>query len=413
MISPICGVEVVTDNKPTESVNIILLQLHRDDDKENHNIDKIFPKLHTAKNAGESFIRIGTQSSAMPNNSKDISCGRESTNGPNRRQFLQATALLSAGPLAGCTGVIGKPKGSGEFPSKDIKFIIPFSEGTSAGTYVRTLNPIWASELNDDTNIYVENVPGGQNVRGHNKIYNAEPNGYTVGYLHFPLVAKIQALKDVEYDVSKFTYLGQLQQASFLLWVAPDSKFSSFDDMLNNDSKVTFSAQSTGASGAIAVQLMKATTDLNAEIVPGYDGGPGSVSAVLKGEVDATVTSATLGLQYKKSDGLKPILSFASPDVLPSGVPDDVQSHKDYENLKGLADAVNVSRTIAAPPDLDDGIKSKLADSLWTAMQSKKYESKIKESDYSLQGRLNASDTAGIGSSTLKIMEEYKNVFKK
>ncbi len=82
---------------------------------------------------------------------------------------LGATALIVAG---------GAALAADAFPSKEIRFIVPWNAGGSNDISARALAQIVAP---DGVKVIVENVPGATGSIGMAKIANAEPDGYTIG----------------------------------------------------------------------------------------------------------------------------------------------------------------------------------------------------------------------------------------
>lgn len=81
---------------------------------------------------------------------------------------LAATAALGAGPA----------RAADAFPSKEIRFIVPWNAGGSNDIAARALADILQA---DGVRVIVENVPGGTGSIGMTKVAMAEPDGYTIG----------------------------------------------------------------------------------------------------------------------------------------------------------------------------------------------------------------------------------------
>ena len=84
-------------------------------------------------------------------------------------KFAGAAALVATCFAAGAAD---------PFPSKEIRFIVPWNAGGSNDISARALAQLAAEE---GVKVVVENVPGATGAIGLTKVANAEPDGYTIG----------------------------------------------------------------------------------------------------------------------------------------------------------------------------------------------------------------------------------------
>ncbi|MGI6553519.1 MAG: hypothetical protein ACOX37_11135 [Bacillota bacterium] len=64
-----------------------------------------------------------------------------------------------------------------------IRFIVPYSAGGGFDQYARQMQP-FLQELLPGSTIVVENVAGAGALRGMNELYNAKPDGTTIGIIN-------------------------------------------------------------------------------------------------------------------------------------------------------------------------------------------------------------------------------------
>src|SRR5476649_2837793 len=87
-----------------------------------------------------------------------------------RRQFLIAASALLAAPLA-------RPQGA--YPSKPIRFIVPFAPGGGpADAAARTIGMALQQSLGQP--VVIENRPGADGAIGAEVVMKAPPDGYTL-----------------------------------------------------------------------------------------------------------------------------------------------------------------------------------------------------------------------------------------
>src|SRR3546814_583308 len=96
-----------------------------------------------------------------------------------------------------------------EFPSESIKLTMGFGPGSGIDANARMLAPYLEESLG--VPITIINQPGGGSVPWANDLARAEPDGYTIGMIGFPLLQNNFVLSDVDYDPTEdYTYLGVL-----------------------------------------------------------------------------------------------------------------------------------------------------------------------------------------------------------
>ena len=91
----------------------------------------------------------------------------------NRRSViaaLLASVALSAG--------IGKATAQDGYPSRVIKFIVPFAAGSATDTLARVLGQSMSASLGQS--VVVDNMPGASGFLAAQNVARAEPDGYTV-----------------------------------------------------------------------------------------------------------------------------------------------------------------------------------------------------------------------------------------
>ena len=120
---------------------------------------------------------------------------------PSRRALLLATT---------CVLLQGLPALAQDFPSRPIKFIVPFAAGSitdvSARYYARQLTTLAGQA------VIVDNRPGANGLNGVNALLNAPADGYTVLIGTTSTLATNLALyKKLPYDpVADFAPLGMM-----------------------------------------------------------------------------------------------------------------------------------------------------------------------------------------------------------
>jgi tripartite-type tricarboxylate transporter receptor subunit TctC len=112
----------------------------------------------------------------------------------SRRQLIAATAATTLGvPLA---------KAQSGWPSKPVRFLVPFAPGGTSEIVARSVAAELTKQLGQS--VFVENKPGGAGVTAMQEAQKAAPDGHTMILTHVgTLAVNPYMLKNQPYDVNK------------------------------------------------------------------------------------------------------------------------------------------------------------------------------------------------------------------
>lgn len=202
----------------------------------------------------------------------------------NRRNFVKSGIAAGTIGLAGC----GTESVGGEYPSRSITVIVPWSQGGGTDRSTRALTPTWSNTM--DGNFSVQNYPGGSTQVGGEEIYNSDPNGYTLGMWNLPQMQATWLFQNAPYRQDDFDYIGT-NHADPTMWFAPpDAPYGDMNEFLEyaRNNEVTVGLTSAVGNTALSALLVLDTYDVNMELV-NLEGGSGVRQATLAGDVDAAV----------------------------------------------------------------------------------------------------------------------------
>lgn len=300
----------------------------------------------------------------------------------NRISFA-AVLLLVALIILGAVGCGGETdiqnpevtEDQGWKPEREMKIIVPYSSGASNDTISRLM----AKYLTDEFGVpvVVENITGAGNLVGIQTALSAKNDGLTILNISTPGV-ELNTFQQGEIDMSTdFSMLAGVQADPQTWLVAPDSKFDTFDQMIEaakaSPGKVT--AGQTGPWSAAYLHLMKLQRELGVEItfVP-FDGGSEALAAVLGGHIDAQI--ATVGRNYlKHQDGEIKMLVQAN-----KGKHEAAPTIPTIEEVTGAANYDNIIRGFAIRSDVPDNIKQALIEAMEKICKNEDYIAEFQKS---------------------------------
>jgi tripartite-type tricarboxylate transporter receptor subunit TctC len=249
---------------------------------------------------------------------------------------------------------------SAMFKGKTITYIVATTPGGGYDTYGRLIARYLQKYLTG-SRVLVKNVPGAGNIIGANEIYAARPDGLTIGMFNTGLLYdQLLRRNGVQFDLTKFSWIGKAASEGRALLIAKASGIKSFDDMLKAQKPIKFAASGIGAASYNDTRILADALHLNIQIVNGFTGNEGEMS-MLRGEVAAQVGSVDSLEQFvKQGHGYWGLSLSGSPAELP-GVPRAAAYVKDERGKQMLALLQALSemgRLTAGPPGIPTNVLS-------------------------------------------------------
>ncbi|MCH8097538.1 MAG: hypothetical protein IID53_10705 [Proteobacteria bacterium] len=257
---------------------------------------------------------------------------------------LVAGAVAFSGPADAATG-------ADYYKGKTVTWIVTTGSGGGHDYFARLMSRHMEKALPGSTFV-VKNRPGAGHILGANLIWNAKPNGLTIGSFTTGLIyAQIQNKKGIRFDLSKMSWIGKASSDIRVMSVAHNSEYQSFKDVLNSKRKVKFSASGVGAGSYADAFMMGESFNIPYRIIVGYQ-GPEAALGLLRKETDILMGSLSSGMNYVRAGQTKIILQFG--DGL-KGVPNAIEL-ANTPIQKALAKMMviygNLSRVAAGPANI-------------------------------------------------------------
>lgn len=309
----------------------------------------------------------------------------------NRRAMAGLAAAAASVLLAACGGGGGlgeeKPAaGATEaaedpgafFEGKTITIIVPYNPGGGFDNFVRLLEPHLEEELGD-VQVNVENRPGGGGLIGANEVFQAEPDGLTIGLINYPgaVFAEATEAEGVTFENSEWTFLARLGAINPIVYTNENSGYPDFQSMIDSEEPIRFGIGGVGSDAYYATVVMSEVLGFPAEIIAGYPGGGEADAALLVGEVDASVGSidATLGRIGGTATNIN-VLIGTEPNQKVPDVPliTEFGEAEQQEVLTALASIYDLERTLVGPPGIEEERAQFLADAIYAAASGGGYE---------------------------------------
>lgn len=173
------------------------------------------------------------------------------------------------------------------YRGKTVRLIIGSSTGAGYDLWARFLARYFGQHIPGKPDIITQNMPGAGSLVTANYIYGvAKPDGLTLGAI-IPAIYFDQLVgrKEVQFDWSKFTWIGSPEQNDILHFIRADTPYRTVEDLRNAKEPPRCGSSGTGTTGHYIPRLLEEVLGVKSRIVGGYPGGAEIDLAVERGEV--------------------------------------------------------------------------------------------------------------------------------
>ena len=193
------------------------------------------------------------------------------------------------------------------YQEKTIRIVAGYGAGSVDDAWTRLIARYLIKYIPGNPNIIVQNMPGAGAMIAANYVYKvAKPDGLTLGGiragLYFDQLVKRQ---QVQFDWTKFTWLGSPTQVEQLIYIRADSPYKSIDDVRKAAVPPKCGATGTSSTGYYLGNLLEETLGAKFNTLTGYKDGPEVELAVERGEV------LCRGISLETLYGREPLLSWS------------------------------------------------------------------------------------------------------
>jgi len=280
-----------------------------------------------------------------------------------------ATALTGLA-LAAMAGLTPASAASDYFSGKVIRLILPNSPSGEMARYAHMFAPYIAKYTGaKDCRVVV--MKGGGGVKGANYLWFQKPDGLTIALTSIPALtlAQLAGSKAVQYDVTKFTYLGRIATEPRGLLVGTKSGIKTIDDLIGRKKPFVFPSQGTDED-FYTMAILASALHFNLKVVTGYNGQGDTAVAVIKGVGDGLMTATRTAGSMIKSGDMHPILSmWETRDPNYPNVPSalEVTHGKDKVAVQAIINMLSMHRNFFAPKGMDPAVTAELRDAVMKA----------------------------------------------
>ncbi len=275
--------------------------------------------------------------------------------------IVGAAALACALPLAHAA--------EKTFPTREIRFIVPWNAGGSNDIAARMLQQLISEQ---GINVVVENAPGATGAIGMTRVANADPDGYVVGMGTSSTLAQI-AQKLTPLKNEQFSHIARVSTDPLMLLVPTDGP-ATLEDFLaymkKNPGKVSIGTPGNNNLNHIFAEMTARAAGVGYVNAP-YSGGSRVIADLSGKQINAGVLKPSESKGQIDAKYVKPIGVYANERL---AVYPDVPTFKEkgydvfeYGPLVQMA-------YVVAPAGIPDDVRKRLIEIFGKAINSDKFK---------------------------------------
>ena len=281
-----------------------------------------------------------------------------------RRQLLRLAGLAAA-------SVVARPAIAQTYPTRPIKFIVPFTAGGTTDLIARIMGQWLSDRLGQP--VVIENRPGGGTNIATQAAINSAPDGYTLlmtvtTHVINPSLYKVLPF-DFKRDIAPVSGLAELPLVMLVNPSMPVKSAAEFAAHAKaNPGKINVASFGARTVSHLAIEMFKGATGVDVVHVP-YASGVAFTPDLISGRIQAGVDALPNSLPHIRSGAFRAIATMSRdripllPDLptigetlpgleiggwtgigAPRGTPDEIIQRLNREVNAGLADAGLQSR---------------------------------------------------------------------
>ncbi len=204
------------------------------------------------------------------------------------------------------------------YPSKPVRFIVPYPPGGSTDLAARTVAERLTRSLGQQ--VVVENRGGAAGAIGTTEVARAAPDGHTILFAADTVIT-LHLVTKVQFDMQRdFLPITMVTIQPIAVAVHPSLGVNTLQELIaygkRNPGKLSFAHSGTGTGQHFSGELLGEMAGIDIVDVP-YKGGGPAVQDLLGGQVPMAVMGSTPLIPHHKAGRIK-ILAFTTKDRFPA-----------------------------------------------------------------------------------------------
>lgn len=281
------------------------------------------------------------------------------------------------------------------YQGKAIRIIVGQPPGNSFDLIGRLVARHLGKHIPGNPAVFIQNMPGGGGLLAPNYVFNAaKPDGLTIAISNSAIVMdQITGNKAVQFDFSRFSWIGSASQEIRLAFMRKDTPYHSVEAIRTAAKPPKIGYSGTGSGFYQMSRLVENCLGLKLDLIPGFIGSAPIDLAIERGDLDGMFGTPPASMWRAWGDQLK---RGAIIVILQTGIWDTgsqtFKRHPDFQNVPTLWELASAQkkniikvalvpispiRMFYAPPGLPAVRLKILRDAFWATMNDAAYRAEV------------------------------------
>ncbi|MEU6854668.1 tripartite tricarboxylate transporter substrate-binding protein [Actinacidiphila alni] len=323
---------------------------------------------------------------------------------PSRRPYRPRRVLAGASALTLLLTAVGacghKDAGAAEagdsarsfYNGKILQVIVPYGPGGGYDQWARALAPYLQKYLGVAT-VHIDNKLGSGGLLGTSEIYDAEPDGLTIGDTNAggDVFNQIDDTLGLHLDMSKVNWIGRPDGDPHLIVTHADGPYPTFAKLVDSGRRITALATGKGSADYNATVIVFNAFKVPFTMSAAFTGSSDEKEAFLGGKGATASLSASDALEITDKANSVLLMSETPFDELPH-VPTVIQEAEKrgvdsgtLRALHALSDVMDLGHAFFAPPGVPPARLAALRDAFRQAVRDPGFAAAVKKAGLFLE----------------------------
>lgn len=263
------------------------------------------------------------------------------------------------------------------YPERPIKIVVAYGPGGGTDMTARLIAPYIAKYLGNNATTMVVNRPGAGGGIGFAELANAQPDGYTIGFINTPNVLTIPIERKANFHWQQYDLLGNVIDDPGNFSVHADTPIKNLAELVSfakaNPGKVTYGTTGVGSDDHLAALMFSRAAGVQLTHVP-FKGAAEVHQAIASNQITMAAMNIGEALQYAK--GGTPLRNLGQMSTGRTNLAPDLPTFTEQGH-----DIVMASlRGIAAPKGLPPAVREQLVGAIQKAAADPEFQEKAAKS---------------------------------
>ena len=271
------------------------------------------------------------------------------------------------------------------YPEKAVELIIHMAAGSAPDIEGR----VFAAELAKVRGkpVVPINKPGGGGAVSYTHVYNASPDGYTIGWNSMSILTCTN-IGNVPFDFDALEHVGQIMTQPMLIAVRGDAKWKTAQELIadakKNPGTIKMASAAIGSSTHLVTLALQQYAGIDTVMVP--LGAVRMLTGLLAGEVDTNTTVSSMIIDMVKAKKVRILLNTGE---------ERMSTYPDAPTMKELGyDVVlELFRGVSVPKGTPPAVKAKLEEAMMKVAKTKAMKNLSEKTGLSIKTRNSADFT--------------------